>query len=96
MPRGYVIAQVTVENPEAYDAYRKGVLATIEAFGGRFMARGGMAETLEGEEISKRVVIIEFPSYAVAKEWHGSDAYAPLLAMRQGAARSTLTLVEGV
>lgn len=96
MPKGYVIAQVTVENPEAYDAYRKGVLATIEAFGGKFVARGGQSETLEGAEISKRVVIIEFPSYAVAKEWHASEAYAPLLAMRQGAASSTLTVVEGV
>ena len=95
MPKGYVIAQVTVENPTAYDEYRKGVLATVAAFGGRFLARGGMSETLEGTEISKRVVIIEFPSYAVAKEWHGSDAYAPLLAMRQAAARATLTLVEG-
>jgi len=42
--------------------YREAVPATIEAFGGKFIARGGGLTLLEGEWKQPRVVIIEFPS----------------------------------
>jgi len=42
MPKGYIIAELTITNAGSeFDEYRDKVLATVEAFGGRFLVRGG-------------------------------------------------------
>jgi len=92
----YVIAEVEVLDPAAYDEYRKGVPATIAAYGGKFLARGGAVETLEGGWAPKRIVILEFESAARARAWHDSPEYRPFLKIRERAARSKLIIVEGI
>jgi uncharacterized protein (DUF1330 family) len=91
----YVIADVDVHDPEAYAEYRQGVQATLDAYGGRFVVRGGDFEVVEGEWDWHRVVVLEFPDAATARRWHDSEEYAPLLAKRQAAAESRLLVVEG-
>lgn len=91
----YVIANVEVTDVAAYEEYKKGVPATIAAYGGRYLTRGGAAETLEGEWMPKRVVILEFPNLAQLKAWHDSPEYRPLRAIRERAAKSVLVAVEG-
>ena len=91
----YVIGEIEVTNPAGYDEYRKQVLATVQKHGGRFLARGGRAEALEGNAPRKRVVLLEFPSYEKALEWYRSAEYAPLIRLRQSASRGRLLLVEG-
>ena len=61
MPKGYVIARVTVTNPEAYAEYAKGATEAIRQYGGRPLVRGGAYEALEGEA-RPRNVVIEFDS----------------------------------
>ena len=80
----YVIADVTVKNPDLYAEYRKQVPATVEKYGGRFLVRGGAAEPLEGEWRPGRLVVIEFPDVAAAKAWYRSQEYGPLVALRHG------------
>jgi uncharacterized protein (DUF1330 family) len=94
--KGYVIGEVEVKDPVAYEQYRRGVLATIEKFGGRFLVRGGKADGLEGAKPAGRLVILEFPSFEQAATWYRSTDYAPLIKMRQGASTGRLILVEGV
>jgi uncharacterized protein (DUF1330 family) len=91
----YVIGEIDVTDPAAYDEYRKQVLATVQKYGGRFLARGGRAEALEGAPPSRRVVALEFPSYERALEWYRSTEYAPLIKLRQSASRGRLLLIEG-
>ncbi len=91
----YVIADVTVKNPDSYAEYRKQVLPTITKYGGRFIVRGGAHETLEGDWRPGRVVVIEFPDMAAARAWHRSKEYGPLVKLRQSASTSRLILVEG-
>ncbi len=50
----YVFANIEVTDPVLYEEYRKGVPATIAQYGGRFVARGGAAEGLEGGYVPKR------------------------------------------
>ena len=50
----YVIGEIEVTDPKVYDEYRRQVLATVEKHGGKFMARGGKAEQLEGGWTPKR------------------------------------------
>jgi len=92
----YVVANVEVRDPERYADYRKGVLATIERYGGRFLARGGATEVLEGAFRPGRFVIIEFPSAQVARTWWDSPEYRPLRELRQRASDGDLFVVEGV
>ena len=94
--KGYVIGELAVEDPAAYEEYRRQVLATIQMYGGRFLVRGGKVEGLEGAAPAGRIVVLEFPSYDQAAKWYRSAEYAPLIRMRQGASRGRLLLVEGV
>jgi uncharacterized protein (DUF1330 family) len=91
----YVIGEIDVTDPAGYDEYRKHVLATIERHGGRFLVRGGAVEALEGGWAPKRLVVLEFPTLAKAREWYRSPEYAPLIKLRQKASRGKLIAVEG-
>jgi uncharacterized protein (DUF1330 family) len=92
----YVIGEVDVMDPAAYEDYRKQVGAVVTKYGGRFIARGGKVETLEGGWSPKRLVVLEFPSMEQALKWYRSPEYAPLIKLRQKASRGKLVALEGV
>ncbi len=92
----YVIADIDVQDPVRYADYRALVPASIEAYGGRFLARGGKVESLEGPWQPKRTVILEFPSVERAKAWWDSEEYAPAKALRRSASQGSLILLEGL
>ena len=92
----YVIAEVEVTDPSAYEEYRKLVPATIEKYGGKYLARGGATETKEGSWAPARLVILEFPSMAQARRWYDSPEYTPARAIRQRASNSKLIFAEGL
>lgn len=92
----YVIADVTVTDPAGYEDYRRRVPATIEKYGGRFIARGGTIEVLEGDWQPSRLVIIEFPTADEARAWWNSPEYAAARAIRQATSEGTLLILQGV
>lgn len=91
----YVIANVDVRDPARYAEYIKLTPATVAAFGGRFLARGGRSESLEGDVVARRIVILEFDSYEKAKAWYSSEGYQLAMAIRQSASTGSFMLVEG-
>lgn len=92
----YVIVDIEVTDPEGYKDYVKIAPATVQLYGGRYIARGGANETLEGDWRANRMVILEFPSTEQAKTWLNSPEYAPARALRHKYARTNMVLVEGV
>jgi uncharacterized protein (DUF1330 family) len=92
----YLIAELTVHDQAAFDEYRKLVPATIAAYGGRYVARGGNTEVLEGDWRPQRLVLLEFPSMARAQEWYHSAEYQKVLPLRLKASSGNVVLVEGV
>lgn len=92
----YVVVQVKVNNPEPYEVYKKGVAATLTPFGGKFLARGGKVETMEGDWTPERFVIIEFPSVENAKAWWNDPEYRKVASIRWANADSQMVVVEGV
>ena len=92
----YVINDMEVTDPALFEEYKKLSPATVALYGGRFLARGGRIETLEGSWSPKRVVILEFPSMAQAQAWSDSPEYAPAKRLRQISAISNLIMVEGL
>jgi uncharacterized protein (DUF1330 family) len=92
----YIVTEIEVRDAERYEDYKRLVPPTLAEYGGRFVVRGGAAETLEGDWSPRRIVVLEFPSAEKAKEWWGSDAYAPAKELRQATAHTRMILVEGV
>jgi uncharacterized protein (DUF1330 family) len=92
----YVITDIDVKDNEAYAGYIRMSPASIAAYGGRFLARGGRTERLEGEWTPQRLVILEFESLERAKQWLDSPEYAPAKAIRQRTASSNMVVIEGV
>jgi len=99
MSKAYVVAEITVTDPVAYEEYRKLVLPTVLAFGGQFLVRGGTRVQCEGQDDGHhdqmRTVILEFPSLSQARAWYDSPAYSEAKALRQAASQGRLFIVEG-
>jgi uncharacterized protein (DUF1330 family) len=92
----YLIANVEVFDAQGYDEYRRGVPATIAAHGGRYLARGGATQVLEGSWSPSRCVIVEFPDMERFRAWWSSPEYAVLRAIRERTAKSELVVTEGI
>ena len=95
-PKGYVIAEITVTDPEAYKQYAAAVAPIVTKLGGRYIVRGGQTVAEEGEPPSGRIVVIEFDDLAAARSFEGSQDYQAVAALRRKAAHSRVFLVEGV
>jgi uncharacterized protein (DUF1330 family) len=91
---GYVIAEVEITDPAAFQEYAEKVGATLAPYGARLIVRG-KARAKEGAIPVGTIVVVEFPGIAEAEAWYHSPAYAALVPLRQRAANSRLFLVEG-
>jgi uncharacterized protein (DUF1330 family) len=92
----YVIADVTITDPERYPDYARLVPATLEPYGGRFLVRGGTTEAAEGEWHPQRLVVIEFPSLEQARAWYESPEYEPARELRWKYSKGNILFVDGV
>ncbi|WP_428493579.1 DUF1330 domain-containing protein [Rhodopila sp.] len=82
----YVIVDVGVVAPEdegAWKAYVAMAPATIEQYGGRYLARGGAIEVMESDWSPYGIVIVEFPDREAAARWYASPEYSPGLKIRE-------------
>lgn len=92
----YLIADIEVLDPALFEEYRQKVPATIAAHGGRYLARGGTTEVLEGSWSPRRCVVLEFPDMDRFRAWWSSPEYLPLRDLRQRATRSNLIVTQGL
>ncbi|MGI9388542.1 MAG: DUF1330 domain-containing protein [Boseongicola sp.] len=95
MAKGYIIAHVTVRDPEAYKEYVEKDTPILLALGGKFIIRGGQAEVPEGVALDRHVVI-EFPSYEAAMAAYNDPEYQEVAEIRRRTAESVIIVVEGV
>ena len=95
MAKGYLIAQIDVHDGDAYAKYTAQPPGTVANFDGKFIVRAGQWESLEGPAPGPRMVVIEFPSYARAKEWYNSEEYQAIIGLRQAASTGSAFIVEG-
>ena len=92
----YVILDIDVHNPEGYEDYKKLSPAAVAAYGGKFIVRGGKAETLEGNWSPTRLVVLQFENAETAKAWINSEEYREARALRHQYATSQAVVVDGV
>lgn len=93
-PKGYWIGHVSVDDPQAYQAYREANAVAFEKYGARFLVRGGAQEVVEGD-LRPRAVVIEFPSIEAARACYLSPEYQRALALRTPVSVADLCIVEG-
>jgi len=91
----YWMSKVQVSDEAAYGEYAKRAGPAIEKHGGRFLARGGRCETLEGDEYPRNV-LVEFPSFEQAVACYRSPEYQEAWEFQKDAATREVCIVEGV
>ncbi len=91
----YIVGTVSISDPETYKKYTAKTPALIAKHGGKFIARGGEVQTLEGETFNDRLVIIEFPSQQALHDWYNDPDYQDAIKIRQSASVGRVLAVEG-
>lgn len=92
----YIVVDIDVFDPENYEEYKKLAPPAIAAYGGRYLARGGQTEVLEGEWQPNRLVILEFDSVERAKAWLNSTEYEEARKLRHLTSNTNMVVIAGV
>ena len=97
MTPAYIIVDMLISDMEQYQQYMAVAPAAVAAAGGEYVVRGGRFETLEGEWQPRRIAMLRFPSYDMAKAFYDGEMYQAARAKRLGATEFfNMVLVEGV
>jgi uncharacterized protein (DUF1330 family) len=89
------VGPVAPESAEAWKAYLERAPVTIAKYGGRYLARGGAIQVIEGSWSPQAIVLVEFPDSAAVASWHSSPEYAEALRIRGTALQRNMISVEG-
>ncbi|HKF70482.1 MAG TPA: DUF1330 domain-containing protein [Stellaceae bacterium] len=92
----YVVVQEDIKDEATFAEYRKEVMPTVAAHGGKFIVRGGKFTVLEGAWPMPRLAILEFPSRQAAEGWYRSPEYQKILPLRLKSGTGNLVIVDGV
>lgn len=92
----YLIYDVDINDPVPYGEFMEQVKPIVEAFGGKYLVRGGSHEVLKGDWEPTRLVLFEFPDMDTARRLFTSEEYAPLKELRQSCSTGNVVIVEGI
>lgn len=92
----YLIADVEITDESLYTQFRERMTPTLEAYSGKFIARGGEIEVFDGSWNPNRLAIVAFDSMEQARSWLASPEFKELDGIRTSSANINLVLVEGV
>lgn len=96
MPCAYIIADVTVTDPEKMARYREWSTRAMQEHGAEVLVRGGEFEVLEGPWTPSRLVLLRFASRAAAKAFYDSQTYTHARSLREGAGVMRMVVVDGL
>ena len=95
MPKGYLVANIRVNDKEKFAAFSGMAAPLIKAHGGKVLARGPGAERHEGS-VEGIVMMIEFESIDTARTFYLSDEYQAAKAVRDACSETDLMIIEGI
>ena len=94
MPKGYWMVRADVKDAEKFKAYAQANAEAFRKHGGRFLARAGRTEVVEGTTRSRNT-ILEFPSFEAALACYRSSEYQAAAALRLPYSELDIVIVEG-
>jgi len=95
MPKGYLVANIRVTDQEKFQKFSGMASPAIQKYGGKVLARGPVADRLEGD-IDGIVMMIEFDSKDAANTFYHSEEYQAAKAVREQCSDTDLMIAEGV
>ena len=95
MSKGYLVANLRVDDPEIFQKFSSIALPLIKKYGGKLLARGPQADRHEGT-VSGVVTLIEFESKSAAEEFYFSNEYQAAKAIRDQGVDTDLMIIEGM
>ena len=90
----YAIAMMSINDPETYQKYTDKTPPTVKKHGGKFLTRGEIVNTLEGEPYTDRMVILEFPTKKHVEEWLADPEYQAAAVYRKASSTMGRLLVQ--
>jgi len=90
----FVLAEITIRDPEVYKQYASKTPETLQKHGGEFVIRGQEVKVLEGKWEEDRLVLLKFESAEAAQKWYDSEDYQAVKGLRTKASNGRLLLVE--
>lgn len=93
---GFVIIDVEITDAERYGDFMEEVTATVEAYGGKFVVRGGTFDVIEGDWTPNRLAVLEFATVEDSRAWLDSPEYNALNEIRTSSSNINMVVVEGV
>ena len=95
MAKGYLVANIRVTDQEKFQEFSGMAGPAIKKYGGKVLARGPVADRLEGD-VDGIVMIIEFDSKKAANTFYYSKEYQAAKAVREKCSDTDLMIAEGV
>ena len=92
----YFVTRVNITDPEKYREYTSVTPGVIKQYGGKFVIRAGNMVTLDGPEVTDRIVVIEFETLEKVQEFYNSKEYQQAKELRKGASTGWAVAIEGV
>ncbi len=92
----YVIFDVDIRDLNLYQDFMKQVKPALEAAGGRYLARGSAHKVYEGDWTPRRIVPLEFPSFAAIESFYYGPVYQKLKSVRDECSSARVVSVEGL
>lgn len=85
--QAFLVFAVEVKDAAKWREYVNQAGSTIEAFGGELVVRGAFNKVLSGDPPEHKLGgVIRFPSVEAIDKWYASEAYSPLIPLREQAA----------
>ncbi len=91
----YIIADLSINDPEKFSGYTSQVPDVITKYGGKFIVRDGAVDIVEGDWDVNRLVISEFPDMVALRRFWDSEDYQEILPLRLTATDSRVMFVDG-
>ena len=92
----FVITDVEITDASLYGQFLERVTSTVEAHGGKFVARGGGLEVILGDWTPKRLAVLEFDILQQVRTWLDSPEYTALDDIRSRSSNVNMVVVEGL
>ena len=91
----YFVVNATVTDPDQLAEYVAAAGATLDGHDVAVLAATNDAETIEGQPVGQRLVVLRFPDEAAFRAWYDSPAYQAIIGMRTASTTGFAVLAAG-
>jgi len=95
--RGFLFAELDITDPKIfYEEYMTLVAPVLEKFGARFLVSTNDPEVIEGGRNVRRVILLEFDTPQIARDFYHSSDYQDVIGYRLKSASTHLYIFDGL